>query len=171
MQEGESLGGLRFPKTEGLGSHASIAELQSSNALPGEVGVTLTDRTVRFGDIYSLSEKSGVEFSLVTERVDGKLVKRLYSGDTYTSPVPINSRPIGHTHPNPNEFQQVPSRADLNLVNDRYFGQLTLNPSASPQPSRIFWGAGDFDNTIYYPGFGKSYQLIETPKGMRVIYE
>ncbi|MET1257212.1 hypothetical protein [Aliikangiella maris] len=171
MQEGGSVSGLRFPKSEGLGSHASIDELLNTGSLPGEVGVTVTDRTVRFGDVYDLSQRSGVEFSLVTERVDGKLVKRLYSGDAFTSPVPRDSRILGHAHPNEGVMQQLPSRADMNILNDRYFEQLLTNPSAKPQPSRIFWGTGDYDNTLFYPGFGKSYNLIETPKGLKVIYE
>jgi hypothetical protein len=46
--------GLRFPRTEGLGTHASMAELRATGALPGEQGVIITDRTVRFGDVYEL---------------------------------------------------------------------------------------------------------------------
>lgn len=83
MQEGGTVSGLRFPKSDGLGSQASIYDLFTSGARPGEVGVTVTDRTVRLGDVFDLSQRSGIEFSLVTERVDGKLVKRLYSGKVH----------------------------------------------------------------------------------------
>ena len=87
------VGAPQFFRTEGLGSHASIAELKATGALPGEEGVIITDRTVKFGDIYDLSTQNGrrVEFSLVTEKVDGSLVKKLYSGDAWSSPVPVNS--------------------------------------------------------------------------------
>ena len=129
-----------------------------TGALPGSKGVTLTDRTVRFGDIYDLGCLGGrnIEFSLVTERVDGKLVKRLYSGNAWTSPVPRDSRLIGHVHPNETATQLWPSPGDMNTVNARYFRELQLNPNAKPKPTRIFWGSGDTDNTIFYPGFGKT---------------
>jgi hypothetical protein len=147
-----------FPKTEGLGSHASIAELRATGALPGTEGVIVTDRTVRFGDVYELGtlRNNPVEFSLVTERVDGVLVKKLYSGDAWRSPVPTDGRLIGHVHPNENALQMWPSRQDMNMVNDRYFRALQVNPNVLPAPTRIFWGSGNTDNTIFYPGFGKA---------------
>jgi hypothetical protein len=129
--------------------------LRASGALPGQEGVIITDRTVRFGDVYELSAAQRTEFSLVTERVDGQLVKKLYSGDAWNSPVPRDSRLIGHTHPNENAFQMWPSVGDMNTVNARYFRQLQIDPLASPAPSRIIWGPGNTDNTIFYPGFGK----------------
>ncbi|GLR14013.1 hypothetical protein GCM10007907_28030 [Chitinimonas prasina] len=97
-----------------------------------------------------------VAFSLVTERVDGVLVKKLYSGDAWTSPVPRDARLIGHVHPNENAFQVLPSTQDMNMVNARYFRDLMTNPNANPVPTRIFWGPGNTDNTIFYPGFGKT---------------
>lgn len=135
-----------------------MAELKATGALPGEQGVIITDRTVNFGDVYDLGTLGGrrVEFSLVTEKVDGALVKKLYSGDAWTSPVPQDARLIGHVHPNENEFQLWPSTQDMNLLNARYFRVLQENPSAAPIPSRIFWGSGPTDNTIFYPGFGKT---------------
>ncbi|WP_426165686.1 LysM peptidoglycan-binding domain-containing protein [Pseudoduganella sp. R-34] len=149
--------GTHFERTEGLGSHASIADLRASGALPGTEGVIVTDRTVRFGDIYELGTLGGrkVEFSLTTERVDGKLVKKLYSGDAWTSAVPRDSRLIGHVHPNETPTQQWPSTQDMNTVNARYFREVEVEPTARPTPSRIFWGPGDTDNTIFYPGYGK----------------
>jgi hypothetical protein len=150
--------GLRFPPTEGLGTHTTMAELRASGALPGERGVIITDRTVRFGDVYELgvSREYPVEFSLVTEYSEGKLVKKLYSGDAWTSPVPRDSRLIGHVHPNENDFKMWPSTQDMEMVNARYFRELMSNPNAAPSPTRIFWGAGNTDNTIFYPGFGKN---------------
>ncbi|WP_124920373.1 hypothetical protein [Burkholderia stagnalis] len=151
-------GSARFVRTEGLGTHSTMAELRTTGALPGEQGVILSDRTVRFGDVYDLATLGGrrVEFSLVTERMDGAVVKKLYSGDAWTSPVPRDARLIGHVHPNENAFQMWPSTQDMNMVNARYFRELMNNPNATPLPTRIFWGPGNTDNTIFYPGFGKS---------------
>lgn len=55
-----------------------------------------------------------------------------------------------------NAMQMWPSRQDMNMVNDRYFRELQVNPAATPAPTRIFWGPGNADNTIFYPGFGKT---------------
>ena len=57
------------------------------------------------------------------------------------------------------------------MVNDRYFEQLTLNPAAKPQPTRILWGTGDQDSTVFYPGFGKEFRIVNTVKGSRVVYD
>ncbi|MDR5777681.1 MULTISPECIES: LysM domain-containing protein [unclassified Caballeronia] len=150
--------GSRFPRTEGLGTHTTLDELRATGALPGKEGVIVIDRTVRFGDVYELGTLGGrqVEFSLVTERVDGALVKKLYSGDAWTSPVPRDARLIGHVHPNDNAFKVWPSTQDMEMVNIRYFRQLELNPQANPTPTRIFWGPGNVDSTVFYPGFGKA---------------
>ena len=159
LNQAGGVGGRKFPRTEGLGDYASMDELKATGALPGDQGVIITDRTVKFGDVYDLGTLGGrkVEFSLVTEYTDdGALVKKLYSGNDWTSPVPRDSRLIGHTHPNENEFQRWPSPEDMNVVNGRYFRALEANPSATPLPSRIFWGSGPTDNTIFYPGFGKA---------------
>ncbi len=98
-----------------------MAELMETGALPGSKGVTLTDRMARFGDVYDLGRLDGrnIEFSLVTERVEGKLIKRLYSGNAWTSPVPRDSRLIGHGHPNETATQLWPSPGDMNTVNAR----------------------------------------------------
>lgn len=147
-----------FYRAPDLGSHSSIAELMQSGALPGTKGVTVTDRTVRFGDVYELGTLDGrkIEFALTTERIDGQLVKRLYSGDAWTTPIPKDSRIIGHVHPNETATQMWPSAEDMNVVNARLFRELQANPNAQPKPTRIFWGTGNTENTIFYPGFGKA---------------
>jgi uncharacterized Zn-binding protein involved in type VI secretion len=156
-QAGGKTSGGRFPKSEGLGSHTTMAELKATGHLPGEHGVIVTDKTIRFGDVYELGTLGGrkVEFALVSERIDGKLVKTLYSGDSWSSPVPKNGRLIGHVHPNEIGTQKWPSPQDMNMINGRYFQELLVNPDARPKPTRIFWGPGDKDNTVYYPGFHK----------------
>ncbi|BBA35542.1 hypothetical protein sS8_3605 [Methylocaldum marinum] len=133
--------------------HASIAELLESGYLPGEKGVIITDGSIRFGDVYKLSEKAGVEFSIVRESVDGKSVTKFYSGSAWSSPAPRDGRLIGHTHPNKNAYQKWPSEADINIMNARYYRELAVNPYAQPRPSRIIWGPGDTHNTIFWPTF------------------
>ena len=66
-----------FYRTSDLGTHSSISELMQSGALPGTQGVTLTDRTVRFGDLYDLGTLDGrkIEFSLTTAKFQ-KIGKR-----------------------------------------------------------------------------------------------
>jgi len=156
-QAGGKTSGGKFPKSEGLGTHTTMAELKATGHLPGEHGVIVTDRTIRFGDVYELGTLGGrkVEFALVSERINGKLVKTLYSGDDWSSPVPKNGRLIGHVHPNEIGTQKWPSPQDMNMINNRYFKEILVNPDARPRPTRIFWGPGDADNTVYYPGFHK----------------
>ena len=110
--------------------------------LPGEHDVIVTDRTIRFGDVYELGRLNNrrVEFALVSERIDGKLVETLYSGDEWNSPVPKNGRLIGHVRPNEISTQKWPSPADMNMINGHYFKERQLNPDARPQPTSIFWG-------------------------------
>ncbi|WP_155631775.1 hypothetical protein [Burkholderia stagnalis] len=135
-------GSTRFLRTEGLGPHSTMADLRATGALPGDQGGILSDRTVRFGDVYELAILGGrrVEFSLVTERIDGSVVKKLYSGDAWTSPVPRDARLIGHVPPNENAFQMWPSAQDMNMVNARYFRELSTNSGVAPMPTRIFGG-------------------------------
>ncbi len=131
----------------------------------------ITDRTVRYGDLYELGQRAGgIEFSLVTKRVDGNLTKVLYSGDAWKNPVPFGARPVAHVHPNRVFGQETPSQSDTNILSDIYFERLLSNPSAKPEPSRIIWGAGDADNTMYYGGHGKSYIIMNTPKGNKIVY-
>lgn len=134
-----------------------MAELKASGALPGVEGVILTDRTVRYADVYELATQGGrrVEFSLVSETVDGARVRKLYSGDAWSSPVPRDGRLIGHAHPNSGTTQMWPSPTDMDIVSARYFRALEANSGARPVPSHIFWGSGAGDVTTFYPGFGK----------------
>lgn len=150
-----------YSKSAELGTHSSISELLATGYLPGDFraggGVILTDRTVRFGDIYELSTLNGrrVEFSLTSEIRGGQNVKVLYSGTVKDVVTPRDARIIGHSHPTPHDLQQFPSPGDMETFNNIYFRQQEVNPNALPQPSRIFFGSGDYDNTIFYPGFGK----------------
>jgi hypothetical protein len=137
-----------------------MADFQASGALPGAEGVIITDRTVNFGDVYNLGTQNGrtIEFALTSETsADGGLliVKKLYSGDQWSVGVPSDARLIGHVHPNDIPGQMWPSTTDINSLNDQFFRQLQLDPAATPTPSRIFWGPGNADNTVFYTGFNK----------------
>lgn len=153
------------PRTQGLGTHASINELLRTAAIPGIDGVIVTDRFVRFGDLYKLSTLEGrrIEFSLSKEIIDGHRVTVLRSGSALQAPVTKTGRPIAHTHPTENLNQKWPSEADMSVLNRYYFKQLEKNATTRPEPHRIIWGQGNYDNTIVYPGFGKDFIL--TPRG------
>ncbi|MET1257214.1 hypothetical protein [Aliikangiella maris] len=161
-------------RTPTLGKTSSIKELMETGAFPGDLriagesGVVLTDRTVRFGDIYKLGTLGDrrVEFALTSEIRDGKRVKVLYSGTFKDVVTPKSARLIGHVHPNTHKNQRWPSPGDMKVLSAKYFRQLEVNPNIKPQPSRIFWGEGDFDNTIFFPGYGKEYskELLEAMK-------
>lgn len=157
LRQAGGVGGTAFTRTPGLGTHTTMAELRASGALPGVDGVILTDKTVRYSDVYGLATQGGrrVEFSLVSETIDGVRMRKLYSGDAWSSPVPRDARLIGHAHPNPGATQMWPSPADMGIANARYFRSLQTNPSAGPVPNHIFWGSGPRDVTTYYGGFGK----------------
>src|SRR5262249_1793241 len=90
------------PRTEGLGTHATMAELLESGALPGTEGITLKGR-FSYGDLYRLSTLNGrrIEFALTFENVGGQRVRRLYSGSVMHVPLPSEARPVAHTHPTP----------------------------------------------------------------------
>jgi len=55
-------------------------------------------------------------------------------------------------------------------LTERHYERLLANPSALPEPSRVIWGSGNADNTIYFGGAGKSYVKVETPKGVKYFY-
>lgn len=150
------------PRTPGLGTHTSINELLKTGAIPGVDGVIITDRYVRFGDLYKLSTLNGrkVEFSLSKEIINGKRATVLRSGSAVQSPIAKNGRPIAHTHPTVNPYQKWPSEADMSALNRHFFKQIEKISTTKPQPHRIIWGDGHFDNTIVYPGFGKDFTLI-----------
>ena len=89
-----------LPRTPGLGENASLAEIREGDLIPGRPGVTLTDGTVRFGDLFHLTERTGIEYALTRETVNGERVFRLYSGgrNGVTTPGRSGIRVIGHTH-------------------------------------------------------------------------
>lgn len=138
--------GILYPRTVGLGETTTLAQLVESGALPGIEGVTLAERTVRFGDLHALSTLGGreIEFALTRE---GSAF-RLYSGGPETVLTPSGARVIGHTHPG---GTVLPSTTDIDSINNAWLRQLSVDLYAPPAPSRVIWGVGDLDNTIFYP--------------------
>jgi hypothetical protein len=94
----------------------------------------LNQRSVVFKDLWQLSEKSGVEFSLTRE--SGQFVLR--SGSPTNVPVPVGVRPIVHTHPldAAGANSLLPSAKDINVLNNYWF----LNPTLSRPVSQVMTG-------------------------------
>ncbi len=139
-----------IPRSATLGERVSLAELTEGALIPGREGVTLTDKTLRFGDIYSLTERTGIEYALTRETVGGDRIFRLYSGgrNAVTTPSGLNTRLIGHTHPS---GIGIPSGADIRAINTRFLDLIDSNPYAHVPNARVIFGPGNVDSTIYYP--------------------
>jgi hypothetical protein len=134
-----------------LGEKASVAEMINGVLVPGREGVTLRDKTVRFGDLYKLTEKTGIEYALTRETRGDQKVFRLYSGgrNAFTTPrAGPNVRMIGHTHPNGTPY---PSGADLRSLNEQFLEALENNPFAPVPHGRVIYGPGSTESTPYYP--------------------
>ncbi|MCC8444339.1 hypothetical protein LN449_17695 [Xanthomonas cannabis] len=144
---------LALPRTSGLGATSTTTELLQTGAIPGREGVVLTQKTVPFRDIWQLSDKSGVEF--VMTRENGNFVLR--SGSPTSVALPTGVRPITHTHPL--DFDGInslmPSRADINVLNDYW----ARNPTISRPVSQIITGP---DQTTIFRATG--FDLWGRPK-------
>ncbi len=138
-----------LPRTPGLGEKASLAEIREGGLIPGRQGVTLTDRTVRFGDLYHLTEQTDIEYALSRETVNSERIFRLYSGGrkTVTTPNRPGVRVIGHTHPGGDCY---PSGADMRILNERFLEAVENNPFAPVPHERVVCGPGNTESTIYY---------------------
>ena len=108
------------------------------------------DRTVRFGDLYHLTEQTGVEYALTRETVNGERVFRLYSGgrNGVTTPGRPGIRVIGHTHSSRIGY---PSPRDIAVINDKFVEALSSNPFAPVLHERVIYGPGNTESTIYHP--------------------
>jgi hypothetical protein len=115
-----------------------------------EHGITVTDRTIRFADIYRVTEKTGIEYGLTREVIGGQPAYRLYSGgaDWVTMPRGGGVRVIGHTH---TSGSRLPSAADINNINAQFLRSIEANPLAPVPHRRVIWGPGTNESTIYHP--------------------
>ena len=119
--------------------------------LSGTPGVTLADRSVRFGDIFLLARKAGVEFGLTREIIRGREVFRLYSGGARWvsyGKLSADARVIGDTHLG--SFSRLPSEQDIINADAAYQASSVEGPCTKNPPRRVIYGPGDRDNTIYY---------------------
>jgi hypothetical protein len=85
--------------------------------------------------MWELSQKNGIEYALTFE--NGAYVLRSGAPDMVATPRGV--APLAHTHP-PDELgrvQPMPSRADVNLLNDLW----DRNPNGPRPQSDIIWGA------------------------------
>ena len=151
-----------YRRTAGLADEVSMADLMASGALPGSRGVTLSDRTVRFGDIHMLSTHNGrsIEFALTREK--GRF--RLYSGGSDHSVVPGGAgvRILGHTHPSGGRF--IGGQDQRSLFN-HFMTRLDagMSPRQARYPSRVIFGPQDADNLLFYPNVNPGWPAIYPP--------
>ena len=146
--ETSRMGNIEPPRTPGLGERAALSELVEQGAIPGAKGVILTgvrDTAELYGDMFKLSQQNGIEYALTRE--GDNLVLR--SGSANKVSIPSHAEPLAHTHPfDPaTELPQAhPSRADVNVLNDRW----TRAPNGPPPASDIIWGSGPDQVTRYH---------------------
>ena len=148
LQEGTGSG--RLAPYHYLPASATLNDVMENAWIPGRQGITLTDSTIRFSDVYRLTENTGIEFGLTRELVGGRQVRRLYSGGQNAVTLPTGSgiRSIGHTHPS---AARLPSSPDINSINRRFMNALEADSLAPVPHSRVIWGSGATDSTIYHP--------------------
>jgi hypothetical protein len=149
-QKLESAGGMGrivVPRTPGLPKSSTLAELRKIRGVPGPEGIILNQKSVSFSEMWKLSEDTGLEYVLTKE--NGKFILR--SGAPSTVASPDNIRPIAHTHPlDPlGEFDQLPSKADINALNDLW----SKNPNGPRPTSTVIWGP-DPGNTTQFGATG-----------------
>lgn len=134
-------------RTPNLPEVATMAQMLENKWIPHVQGITITDRTIRFADMFRLSQAANIEFGLTKELMNGRAVYRLYSGGPNALAMP-GIRNIGHTHPSGN---QVPSNTDIRSINEAFLDAVQSNPLARLPHRRVIWGSGPADSTFYYP--------------------
>lgn len=139
-------GGYLAARSGWLGEESSLAELISRRGVPGTAGVTLTDSTVRFKDLWQLSKRTdGLEIALTRE--NGKY--RVYSGGTGIVGVPHGVRPIAHVQPGGGRF---PSQDDIDSLTALWDLMKKHNPRARRPRSQVIWGPEPGNATPFGPG-------------------
>ena len=140
-------------RTANLPSSASVSDIIENAWIPGREGITVSDRFVRFGDLYKMTQKTGIEYGLVRETVGGQKVYRIYSGHAKGVRLPSGpgTRIIGHTHPAGTRYPSTGPFSDQANINRAFLRSLEENPLAPVPHRRVIWGEGSLDNTIYHP--------------------
>jgi hypothetical protein len=137
------VGSIAAPRTSGLGTSSTTSELLKSGAIPGQEGVILSQRVVKYSDIWQMSEKTGLEFALTRE--NGNFILR--SGAPNQVNIPVGVRPIAHTHPSNllGKIQPIQSIQDINSLNAYW----KSNPNAPRPKSIVIWGESAKERTIF----------------------
>jgi hypothetical protein len=135
----------------------SLAELRASGALPGSRGIVLLGKDgtitpeveVNSGEFWLIAEEWGREFALAELDLLGKTGLLIYSGDAGRVSVRPDARTILHTHPSSDPSGRVPSEEDIAGLNEQYRRARRKNPNLEPWESRVAWGPGREDNTVF----------------------
>jgi hypothetical protein len=144
-----SAGRVALPRTPGLGPTTTMGEMLRTGAVPAREGVILTDKTIRFADLWRLADKVGAEYGL--SREGGRFILRSGAADTVPSRVGV--RPTAHTHLlSPlGEPEPLPSIGDINVLNDLW-RRLHLESPDAPRPrSTVIWGPEPHQTTQFGP--------------------
>jgi RHS repeat-associated protein len=142
-----------LPRTPGIPDSATMAEILENGWIPGRQGITVTDRTVMFSDMFKASKASGVEFGLARETIGESRVFKLYSGGGNNVRIPSGpgARNIGHTHPQGSRYPSTGPFSDMDNINKAFLKALQQDPATPLPHRRVIWGEGLNDNTVYYP--------------------
>jgi hypothetical protein len=112
-----------------------------------------TIRSLR-GDLWQLTRIIGVEVSLTKDVIKGHVHFRLRSGSRKQSPITKPKfglvRIIAHTHPS-GVVQRLPSFDDIERLNQLFLHQIRQQADAFVPHSRVIYGAGLNDYTIFWP--------------------
>lgn len=137
-----------------LGEHSTTTAIIAGRLIPGQRGVILQQRAVAFSDLWRITALIGVEVSLTKDLHLGREIFRLRSGNRFESPItkPMYGllRIIARTHPS-GRSQRLPSMDDIKLLNQLFLHQLRTKADASLPHSRVIYGSGHRDFTIFWP--------------------
>ncbi len=148
-------------RSEGLGAESFMKDLLDTEMIPGSRGVIIKDKHVSFDDMWSLTEKHGLEFSLSREEIGGEARFVLRSGnqsEVLAAAPGARNRTIAHTHPS-----RIPraSSADIRQLEMEYMSKLDNNTN-EPRPfARVI--AGRLSEGMDVDGTPKAHQFYRTP--------
>lgn len=141
-------------QTPKLPSVTTLSYMIHNKCIPGWQGVVLDQQSIVFSDLWSLSQIIGVEVSLTKDLEKQRMIFRLRSGSRkrspFTKPMFGLVRIIAHTHPS-GHSQRLPSIQDIENLNNLFLHQLRSQANAQLPHSRVIFGGGLHDYTIFWP--------------------
>jgi hypothetical protein len=144
-------------RTPNLPETATLKEVLDNRWIPHIQGITITgttatDKSIRFTEMYKLTEALGIEYGLSRELVNGRAVYRLYSGSSNAVTIGESGntvlRVIAHTHPS---GVGRPSIDDMANINRAFLEAIARDPSARRPVRIIIYGSGKGQAIPYYP--------------------